>query len=90
MPGGDEKKATPIALDLKSALARLGIKPEKLWRDFTSVVPLDGGPAENIVDEPKENDYRLGRGAVLFNGWTGTVWLSLKKGESRTFCIDRY
>jgi hypothetical protein len=87
---GDEKKPTPVGLDLNLALARLGIKGEKLWRDFTSIVPLDGGPAENITDEPKENDHRLSRGSVLFNGWTGTVWLGLKKGESRTFCIERY
>ena len=85
---GDEKKPAFVKLDLD--LARLGIKVEKLWRDFTSIVPLDGGPAENVVDEPKENDYRLSRGSVLFNGWTGTVWLQLKKGESRTFTLDRY
>ncbi len=85
---GDEKKQAFVKLDLD--LARLGIKAEKLWRDFTSIVPLDGGPAENIVDAPKENDGRLSRGAVLFNGWTGTVWLSLRTGESRTFTIDRY
>ena len=85
---GDEKKPTTVKLDLD--LARLGIKVEKLWREFTSIVPLDGGPADNITDEPKENDHRLNRGAVLFNGWTGNVWLRLKKGESRTFAIDRY
>jgi len=77
-----------VKLDLD--LARLGVKVEKLWREFTSIVALDGAPADNVVDEPKENDYRLSRGHALFNGWTGTVWLHLKKGESRTFCIDRY
>ncbi|MBM4034683.1 MAG: hypothetical protein FJ291_23310 [Planctomycetes bacterium] len=86
--GGDEKRPAIVKLDLD--LARLGIKVEKLWREFTGVVPLDGGPADNITDEPKENDHRLNRGHVLFNGWTGTVWLALKKGESRTFVIDRY
>lgn len=85
---GDEKKPTLVKLDLD--LARLGVKVEKLWREFTCIVPLDGLPADNITDEPKENDHRLGRGYALFNGWTGTVWLQLKKGESRTFTIDRY
>jgi len=85
---GDEKKPATVRLELD--LARLGIKVEKLWREFTGIVPLDGGPAENVVDEPKENDYRLGRGHALFNGWTGTVWLNLRRGESRTFSIDRY
>ncbi len=86
--GGDEKKPTIVKLDLD--LARLGLKVGKLWREFTGIVPLDGGPADNVTDEPKENDHRLSRGHVLFNGWTGNVWLSLKKGESRTFAIDCY
>ena len=85
---GDEKKPTIVKLDLD--LARLGIKVEKLWREFTCIVPVDGGAADNVTEDPKENDYRLNRGHVLFNGWTGTVWLTLKKGESRTFTIDRY
>ncbi|MBM4037791.1 MAG: hypothetical protein FJ290_04690 [Planctomycetes bacterium] len=86
--GGDEKKPAIAKLDLD--LARLGVKVEKLWREFTGIVPLDGGAADNVTDEPKENDHRLSRGHVLFNGWTGTVWLALRKGESRTFAIDRY
>lgn len=85
---GDENKPTIVKLELD--LGRLGVRVEKLWREFTSIVPLDGLPADNIVDEPKENDYRLSRGHALFNGWTGWVWLALKKGESRTFAIDRY
>ncbi len=86
--GGDEKKPAIVKLDLD--LARLGVKVEKLWREFTGIVPLDGLPADNVTDEPKENDHRLSRGHVLFNGWTGSVWLALKRGESRTFAIDRY
>lgn len=85
---GDEKKPAIVKLELD--LARLGIRVEKLWREFTGIVPLDGLPADNITDEPKENDHRLNRGHALFNGWTGAVWLRLKKGESRTFAIDRY
>jgi len=87
---GDDKKPTLVTLHLEDTLAELGIKVDKLWREFTSIAPLDGGPADNVTDEPKENDYRLGRGHALFNGWTGTVWLALKKGESRTFCLERY
>jgi len=80
----------PVLIQLDLDLARLGVKVEKLWRDFTSVIALDGLPAENLADDPKDNDHRLGRSTVLFNGWTGRVSLRLPPGETRTFCIDKY
>jgi hypothetical protein len=84
-PTGKETVAA-LALDL----AGLGIKAERLWRDFTSIVALDGKPAQNVEADIRPDDYRLAQSGAVFNGHTDRVWIRLKPGESRIVCIDRY
>ena len=45
-----------VALDLDG----LGVRAEKLWRNFTSIVALDEGAVQNLDEDVKPNDYRLG------------------------------
>ena len=80
----------PMLVKLSLDLDALGVKVGKLWREFTSIVPLDGKPADNATEDPKPNDHRLRGDRALFNAWTATVWLTMKKGETRVFSIDRY
>jgi len=84
----DQPVAAALALDLD----RLGIRVQKQWRDFTSIVALDGGAVQNLEEDVKPGDTRLAgnRGNVLYNGHTGRVWGRLAPGESRVVTIDRY
>jgi hypothetical protein len=85
-------KDQPLVASVVLDLGGLGVKVEKRWRDFTSIVALDDGAVQNLEEDVKPNDYRLGgnRSNVLYNGHTGRVWVRLSPGESRVVTIDRY
>jgi hypothetical protein len=85
-------KDRPVVAAVVLDLDGLGIKVQKLWRDFTSIVALDDGAVQNLEEDAQPNDYRLGgnRSNVLYNGHTGRVWVRLNPGESRVVAIDRY
>ena len=52
---------------------------------------LDGRPAQNVEEDAKPLDYRLGGGTMaLYNGHTGRMWIRLEPGQSRAVSVDRY
>ena len=85
-------KDRPVVAEIVLDLDGLGIRVENRWRDFTSIVALDGGAVQNLEEDAKPNDNRLGgnRPSVLYNGHTGRVWVRLNPGEARVLSIDRY
>ena len=83
----DAKDKAPVVGTLALDLKVLDVNVRKVWTEYTSAVPLDGkGGIINVerADQPR------GKAQVAFNAYSGELYYSLPKGQSRIFSIDRY
>jgi hypothetical protein len=71
-----------LKLDLKG----LDINVRKIWAEFTNIVSLDG---QGGVETRENIEQKRGTG-IYYNPFTGEVYYTLQKGQSRVFSIDRY
>ena len=83
----DAKDKAETAGTIKLDLKGLDVNVRKVWKEYTSAVPLDGkGGIINVerADQPR------GKAQAAFNAYNGEIYYSLPKGQSRIFSIDRY
>jgi hypothetical protein len=79
---GDKPVTGTLKLDIKG----LDVNVRQVWAEFTNIVALDGlGGVET-----RESAQQPRGGGLYYNPFTGELYYSLQKGQSRVVSIDRY
>jgi hypothetical protein len=82
----DSRDKTVTAGTLKLDLTGLDIKVRQVWTEFTNIVALDG---QGGVETRESAEQKRGAG-LYYNPFTGELYYSLQKGQSRVISLDRY
>ncbi len=85
----------PVAAQVKLDIAKLSLQvtPDKLFCDFVQIYRLAGpSTARNAILDPTKDAFKfvLGGDALSYDGGLGLLVGTLKPGQKRLVCFDRY